>query len=281
MKLPMFIALALFAGLAAAPLRAQATATGTDPLEAERLEQSGTVITIIFDDSGSMAGAKIAQAKTAFRQWITSVPTNYRLGLVALNAGLLVPLGRDNRPALLQAVDRINASAGTPLAKTIRSAIAEIDRRRGLVGPYERHILLVFTDGEDSTSEGAAGVQRELARASSMGIETVGIGYHGEGAYMRTAATRYYDANNLTDLQRSLAKVDAEIGDTSDIVIDDRTRATMQNVAAVSVPAFTESVPDSKPGASKSKPRGPFRIGVVFVIVVWLLLRMIMRKKTR
>jgi hypothetical protein len=280
-KFSTFIALALFASFAGISIRGQAPATATDRLEAERLEQSGTVITIIFDDSGSMAGSKIAQAKTAFRQWITSVPANYRLGLVALNAGSLVPLGRDNRPALLQAVDRISPSSGTPLARTIRSAIAEIDRRRGVVGPYERHIMLVFTDGQDSTSEGVAGVQRELARASSAGVETVGIGYHGEGAYMRTAATRYYDANDLNELQRSLAKVDAEIGDTSDIVIDARTRATMQQVAALSVPTSTTTAPDSKPGASKPRHRSSFRFSVFFVIIGWLVLRSFMRRKAR
>jgi hypothetical protein len=277
-KFSILVALALFTSFAANPLRAQAPAAVTDRLEAERLEQSGTVITIIFDDSGSMAGSKIAQAKTAFRQWIASVPANYRLGLVALNAGSLVPLDRDNRQALLQAVDRINASGGTPLVTTIRSAIAEIDRRRGLVGPYERHIMLVFTDGQDTTSEGVAGVQRELARASGVGIETVGIGYHGEGAYMRTAATRYYDANNLTELQRSLAKVDAEIGDTSDIVIDERTRATMQHVAALSAPTST-TASESTTHASKPKGRSQFRFGIVLIIIAWLVLRTIMRRQ--
>jgi hypothetical protein len=278
-KFSMLFALALFTSFAASPLRAQAPAAVTDRLEAERLEQSGTVITIIFDDSGSMAGSKIKQAKAAFRQWITAVPASYRLGLVALNAGPLVPLARDNRPALQQAVDRINAAGGTPLVTTIRSAIAEIDRRRGVVGPYERHIILVFTDGEDTTSEGVAGVQRELARASDAGIETVGIGYHGEGNYMRNAATRYYDANNLAELQQSLAKVDAEIGDTSDIVIDERTRATMQHVVA-SAPVSTAVVPESKPGTSKSKGH-PFRLSLVLIIIAWIVLRTMMRRQTR
>jgi von Willebrand factor type A domain len=276
-----FIAVALFTSLAGSPLQAQKPAAVSDRLEAERLEQSGTVITIIFDDSGSMAGSKLKQAKAAFRQWIAAVPASYRLGLVALNAGPLVPLDRDNRQALVQAVDRINASGGTPLVTTIRTAIAEIDRRRGVIGPYERHIMLVFTDGEDTTSEGVAGVQRELARASDAGIETVGIGYHGEGNYMRKAATRYYDANNLTELQQSLAKVDAEIGDTSDIVIDERTRATMQHVVASAAPFSTTEAPESKPATSKSKGRSPFRLSIVLIIIAWIVLRTMMRRKAR
>jgi hypothetical protein len=280
-KSSILIALALFASLAANPLHAQAPAGVPDRLEAERLEQSGTVITIIFDDSGSMQGSKIKQAKTAFRQWIAAVPASYRLGLVALNAGPLVPLGRDNRRALLQAVDGINASGGTPLVTTIRSAIAEIDRRRGVIGPYERHIILVFTDGEDTTSEGVAGVQRELARASDTGIETVGIGYHGKGDYMRSAATRYYDANDLVELQRSLARVDAEIGDTSDIVIDERTRATMQHVVALAAPVSATETAGSKPTTSKPKGRSPFRLSVVVIVIAWIVLRTMMRRQAR
>jgi len=247
----------------------------SDRLEAERLEQSGTVISIIFDDSGSMEGSKIAQAKTAFRQWIAGVPATYRLGLIALNAGQLVPPGRDNRPALLAAVDRLKVARGTPLAATIRSALQTIEERRRQVGPYERHIILVFTDGEDTTSEKTPGVQRELARAAAAGVETVGIGYHGEGTYMRAAATRYYDASNLSELQKSLAKVDAEIGDTSDVVIDEPTRIAMQTVAsshptASVLPAPVASQPkSSKPAHERRRSSVTYWV-LLFLFVLWM-----------
>lgn len=284
MKGRLFTMLALVASLAAASLSAQTPAPAVDRLEAERLEQSGTVITIIFDDSGSMQGSKITQAKAAFRQWIASVPASHRLGLIALNAGPLVPLGRDNRPALLKAVEKIQASGGTPLVTTIRAALGEVDRRRGIVGPYERQILLVFTDGEDTTSEGVQGVQRELARASAMGIETVGIGYHGEGDYMRAAATRYYDAKNLPELQQSLSKVDAEIGDTSDIVIDEKTRATMQRLAAApaavsTTVSLTDLPADIAPYVTKR--HNPWKWPVVVVVILWLVIRTLLQRQKR
>ncbi len=273
----------LIFAVATTPLFAQAPASFLDRLDAERIEQSGTVISIIFDDSGSMAGAKMTQAKAAFHEWIANVPPSYRLGLVALNAGALVPLGRDNRPALLAAVDRIHAGGGTPLVTNIQSALAEIERRRGVVGPYERHILLVFTDGEDTTSDGNEGVARELNRARAKGVETVGIGYHGEGNYMRGAATRYYDASNLAELQQSLAKVDVEIGDTADIVIDDRTRAAMQSVATPRLAAAKTADSAAAGSANPAAPRG--RSGwlpcFVFVFFLWVLFRVVKRRKSR
>lgn len=281
MKSVTLIALAFALGMVATPARAQAPAA-VDPLEAEGLEQSGTVITIIFDDSGSMEGSKLKQAKTAFRQWIAGVPATYRLGLVALNAGPLVPLGRDNRPALLKAVEQIRSSRGTPLAATIRSALADIERRRGIVGPYERHIMLVFTDGEDSTMEGVMGVQSALARASSLGIETVGIGYHGEGSYMRTAATRYYEAKNLKELESSLARVDAEIGDTSDIVIDERTRAAMEGASIdVEPPPLNDSPPPPAPKKKSGNKGFPFHVNFMYIIIAWAVVRAIVKRKVR
>lgn len=274
------LAIVLFFG-AAGRLDAEAPSTFLDRLDAERLEQTGTVITIVFDDSGSMGGTKITQAKAAFRQWIAGVPATHRLGLVALNAGRLVPLGRDNRPALLTAVERLQAGGGTPLVPNIRAALADIERRRGEVGPYERHILLVFTDGQDTTSEGNSGVQRELERARGKGVETIGIGYHGEGDYMRASATRYYDARNVAELQTSLAKVDSEIGDTSDIVIDERTLLAMQNVSPPPAPVAARVAEPSVPASPTRSPQSRRSIPVGMIIVffggIWLLSRVLKR----
>ena len=167
----------------------------------------------------------------------------------------------------------MQVSSGTPLVPTIRKALADIDRRRGEVGPYERHILLVFTDGEDTTSEGIKGVQRELRRAAKAGVETVGIGYHGEGAYMREAATRYYDANNPAQLEQSLAKVDSEIGDTADVVIDERTRLAMQTVAATPVPgsldAPAKEVAPAAPSAARKR-KTSWLPCFAFIVLIWL-----------
>lgn len=249
-----------------------ASADLAERLEAERLEQSGTVISILFDDSGSMEGAKLAQAKAAFTQWIATVPATHRLGLTALNAGELVPVGRDNRPALLAAVSRLKATRGTPLAVNIRSALAKIELRRRDVGPYERHILLVFTDGQDTSGEGPTGVQRELARASAASVETIGIGYHGEGAYMRSAATHFYEARNASELSKSLGKVDAEIGDTSDVVIDEPIRRAMEGGSSPGTVQVAFSPPMAEPEAPKPAKKRHGSHTATWVVVFMILL---------
>ncbi len=251
-----------------------------DALEAERLEQSGTVITILFDDSGSMRGDKLDQAKRAFRDWLTTVPDNHRLGLVALNAGQLVDWQRGNKSEVADAVARVQATGGTPLANTIESARRTIATRKA-ERPFERHVLVVFTDGEDSTSRGAGGVQEEMAAASGASIETVGIGFHGQGDYLERSATRYFDAANTEELRAGLAKVDSEIGDTSDIVISPEIAEAMKTVSTADLaptaatPTTAEDV-DSSPSES-----GPSFTWIIVAVVVYGIIRFVLRKKKR
>jgi len=215
-------------------------------LEAERLDQSGTVITIIFDDSGSMRGEKIEQAKTAFREWLGTVPGDYRIGLVALNGGTLSESRRGNKSEVADAVAKIRANGGTPLADTIAGVMKNIRQRQKQL-PFERHVLVVFTDGEDSTNRGAAGVREELRKASQNLVETVGIGFHGQGDYMSGVATRYFDAGNTEELRRGLEKVDAEIGDTTDIVISDDILRDMKTIGLASLANSSAPVPAPAP----------------------------------
>lgn len=254
-----------------APLLA-AAGDAMSKLEEERLDQSGTVITIVFDDSGSMEGDRINQAKAAFREWVLTVPDDYRIGLVALNAGKLCDWSRGNKSQVADAVAKIRVSGGTPLADTIGRVLADIKKRQQAL-PFERHVLVVFTDGEDSSTRGIAGVREELAKASRQLVETVGIAFHGHGDYMSDAATRYFDANNKEELRQGLQKVDAEIGDTKDIVISDEILREMKTVNSGSAPpAAAASVSATTPARTKS---GGGAVGYIFVavIVIFLLRR--------
>jgi len=236
-------------------------------LDEERLDQSGTVITIIFDDSGSMAGEKMAQAKAAFRDWLATVPDTYRIGLIALNGGTLVKWNRGNKSEVADAVARIQVNGATPLADVIQNVMAEIKKRQKLL-PFERHVLVVFTDGEDSTNRGVDGVREELFNASRNLVETVGIGFHGQGDYMSDVATRYFDAGSTEELRRGLEKVDSEIGNTSDIVIDDSTLQAMKTVKASSFrPAPPAPTSDASTTSTVSRSRHSSSASPVFVFI--------------
>ena len=92
---------------------------------------------------------------------------------------------------------------------------------------------------------------------------------------MRPATTRYYVASNLNELQKSLAKVDAEIGDTSDVVIDEPTRVAMQTVASLHptadvLPAAVASQPkSSKPAQERRRSSVTYWV-LLFLFVLWM-----------
>src|ERR1700721_318775 len=84
--------------LASLRLLIAAHGQATDPLTRERDEQTGTAITILFDNSGSMnAENKITQAKSAFHTWLQTVPADYKFSLITFEdqGRLVVPLGEN------------------------------------------------------------------------------------------------------------------------------------------------------------------------------------------
>ena len=128
-------------------------------LDEERDAQAGVAVSIVFDDSGSMDdNHKLIMAKQAFHAWLERAPDNDRFGLTAINAGPLVKLARNDKKQVLAAVDRLHAGGGTPLADTIAAVGKIIRQRRASATPYERQVMVILTDGEDTSDRGIAGV---------------------------------------------------------------------------------------------------------------------------
>lgn len=218
-------------------------------LDEERAAQAGVAASIVFDDSGSMNDRdKIGSAKRAFQSWIESAPPGYRFGLTALNSGRLVELKRDNKAEILAAVSHLRAAGGTPLADAIARVGADIRKRRAAGALYERQVLVVLTDGEDSTNRGARGVQEELERLRRENVEVVALGFQGEGNYLRAAATHFFSPENAADIRRGLDVIAAEIGDPADLVVDGPTRERMQRITATS-PVAAAPAPTTAPDA--------------------------------
>ena len=266
-------------------------------LQEEQDAQAGVSVSIVFDDSGSMDdNHKLVMAKKAFRTWIEHAPDSYRFGLVALNAGQLVPLQRNDRAQILAAVDHLRAGGGTPLAQTIARVAKGISQRRAGGSLYERQVVVILTDGEDTSDRGIKGVQEEIHRLCANGVEVIAFGYQGEGDYMRESATHFYSPENEQDISKGLNAIGSEIGDTSDVVVDDITRSQMRNAAAnvpaQATPAPTPAVPFSpyrtttppSPGPSPTPPARHARSTTagmrwLALIVIFIVIRSIRRRR--
>ncbi len=236
-------------------------------LDEERNAQAGVAVSIVFDDSGSMNdNRKLGMAKEAFHAWLERAPDNDRFGLTALNAGPLVQLARNDKRQVLAAVDRLRAGGGTPLADTVAAVGKIIRQRRASGAPYERQVMVILTDGEDTSNRGVAGVQQEIRRLRADGVEVIAFGYQGEGDYMKGSATHFFSPENGEDIAKGLNVIGSEIGDPTDVVVDAATRAAMTQAAlpaAMTKIAFAAPVDDSNPvGAptpvETARPFSPF-----------------------
>lgn len=206
-------------------------------LQDEKQAQTATAITIIFDTSGSMEeDNKMKEAKNAFATWLKELPQTYSLGLIDFASGtgrLVVPIGREEgqREAIAGHVSVSKPYGKTPIVQCLQLARKEIAKRRAEYSPYERHVVVVFTDGFETVDpSGTRGVLKEILALRKEIVEVVGIGFHGQGSYMKPAATRYMEADNEEELVQSLLDVDAEIGDDVDIEITDQDLTAMDEM---------------------------------------------------
>ena len=193
-------------------------------LDAEFASQTGTAYTIIFDDSGSMEGGKLSQAKQAFRWWLEKAEPNNAWCFLPMNRRSLdVDFVKNGESQVLKAVDKLRVGGMTPIVATLERAFGMIKKRRELVTPYERHLLILLTDGHETKHPGGnPAVCEMVSKLRLEDVEVFGIGFHGQGDYLDGFATHFAAANNREELQSSLANVDAEV--PLDIVVSHLSR---------------------------------------------------------
>lgn len=262
----------------------------------ELAESAATAYSVIFDNSGSMEGAKLADAKRAFNWWLASVPPNsvWSVYNFEKQGSVVLPFTLNGQAQAARIINQFQAKQNTPICRTLRLAASRIiDRRKEK--PYERHVILLFTDGEENEDKrGTNGVQDDVRAVRRNGIEVVAIGYAGAGDYLRSVASRYYQANDEKALREGLAQVQAEIDVTAniDITPEEMTRLAKMPTAkptatALPVPAPATSEP-SAPSRNATSPmpktkgndNGTAKLIVVGVLI-FIALRVIIKRAGR
>jgi Ca-activated chloride channel homolog len=174
---------------------------------------------LIFDGSGSMwesqcsgASKKIEVARKAVAAWSKSVPAGANLGLYAFhNDGVLtLPLTSGNRDDFLQAVNRIDAGGGTPLADAMQYALQALTRQGQRQLGYGEYTIVVVTDGIANSAE-------RLRRAVDMALSRTPITIYSIGfcigdrhSLNQPGRTLYKSADNPEQLREGLQEVLAE-----------------------------------------------------------------------
>lgn len=224
---------AIFAlGLAFIGIQAQTIGYApSDSLEAKlKLETNSevaTAYTIIFDTSGSMAGERLTMAKEAFRSWLSSVKEGnvwalYRFRASGGEGELIVPFTPSGENQVAAEIDRLSAGGNTPIIATLDLTQAHIKARR-TKKPYERHVVVLFTDGDETQDRrGNNGVVQKIRDLRSQNIEIVAIGYAGAGDYMAQTASRYFAAGDHVGLKAGLSQVEVEVDPLTPVSVTDQ-----------------------------------------------------------
>jgi Ca-activated chloride channel homolog len=139
----------------------------------------GTTSTaLVIDRSGSMAGARLAQAVAAARQWVLRLADGDEVTVATFDDGarLAVPLTRIDaatRPRVLAALDGITAGGNTCISCGVELAA------QALRGGAGQRRMIVLSDGKATAGMRTLDDARSMAvaaRADEVAIVTLGIG---------------------------------------------------------------------------------------------------------
>ncbi len=133
-------------------------------------EDSPLEVVVALDVSGSM-GAAMEDLKVAARQFLKSLRAEDQVTLVAFNEEMFLLTQRETgAEARLRAVDRLRAWGGTSLYDVIIRSLDQLSRQPG------RRSLVVFSDGDDKTSQATLETVQRVIKSSDATLFMVGLG---------------------------------------------------------------------------------------------------------
>jgi Ca-activated chloride channel family protein len=185
-------------------IRGDASAVG-------ELERMPSDLVVVLDQSGSMAGEKIVDARAAIRQLISALEPEDRFALVSYSVGAhtAIPLSGVSdsaRERWSAVVGGISTGGGTNLASGLDLGLGIVDGSR-LGGRIPRVILI--SDGLANQGDTSPSGLRARARRAAVGeytLTTIGVGDDFDEQLLATLADagtgNYYYIESGTDLAK-------------------------------------------------------------------------------
>lgn len=164
-------------------------------------------VALALDRSFSMAGERLAAAKSAARAFLGELRTEDEVTLLGVGSDVevLAPLSTDRR-AQYAAIDRVDAFGTTGLHDAIIRAIEVTQQGKG------RRALVILSDGNDRYSTASADTALARARASDVMVYPIALGATRPALFAELATLtggRSYqlkDPGRLADTLRALAR---------------------------------------------------------------------------
>lgn len=180
---------------------------------------------LVFDASGSMneiscsrGQDKIAVAKSSVMEFITKIPADANIGLLAFYDGKifeLAALGSSSRKQAIDQINRIAANGGTPLKTSIEHAYKALSIQAVKQLGYGEYHMVVVTDGEASKGEDPRSIVMTMISHSPIVLHTIGFCISGDHSLNQRGLSIYKSANNPMELAKGLDSVLAEASDFS------------------------------------------------------------------
>ena len=175
---------------------------------------------IVFDGSGSMWGQidgkpKHELAREALRNMLENTPDSMALGLMAYghrekgsctDIEMLVPLGKDNKTTILQAVQNMNFLGKTPLSAAVQQAATALRYTE------DKATVILITDGEETCQADPCALGTELKQSGvDFTAHVVGFGLtkqQGEqvACLAHNTGGQYFEASNAANLTNAMNK---------------------------------------------------------------------------
>lgn len=171
------------------------------------------VFTLIIDESGSMSGDKIVQAKESAAFIVNNLNEGDKFNIVVFSSGVEslfadhVPVSIANQNAALDYIELISAGGSTNISGSFEMAIPDFED----ADSNEANIIVFLTDGQ--ASEGLTGTSEILDLiesliiandAEGLSINTFGIGYDANESLLNQIASEnngismFFAAGDLT-----------------------------------------------------------------------------------
>jgi len=155
---------------------------------------AGKDVNFIFDTSGSMEGAKIAQAKRTLHICMELLNPNDKFNLICFNdevnpfkKGLVKAEGK-NVKAALEFISKIKAAGGTDLDMALREGLKQFEQDK------QPDILIFLTDGQGSTSADILSENVAKANLTDARIFVFGVGSDVNSSLLRRLAMAHKGA---------------------------------------------------------------------------------------
>lgn len=166
---------------------------------------------ILLDDSASMGGQMDA-AKQAVLQAVSAFDPDSRVGILALNAGEVLPVmsARDAANVLSERLLPIQPNGATPLGRSLNSALATLTQEARNQRGFGVFRILVTTDGAASDEVNMNKMIARILSSTPVELATIGLGI-GEGHALNLPGfTSYVSVDGVDGLANALQEAAAE-----------------------------------------------------------------------